>query len=381
MHEAPGADPLSILHVVAPAETGGLETVLLLLASGQREHGHRVRVAPTLPRPDASQDWCRALRDAGVDVEPLVLPGRRYFSELRRITHICRRWRPAIVHSHGYRSDVIGAFAARRARVPTVTTVHGFIGGDWKNRLYERVQRRAFRRFDAVVAVSQPMANELQAFGVEPRRLHIIRNAFAATASPLPRAAARAALGIPPHAFRAGWIGRLSREKGVDIAVEALEAIQDDAVTLSVIGEGPERGPAESLARRLGVDSRITWHGAVVGAARLLPALDVLVLSSRTEGTPMVLFEAMAAGVPIIATAVGGVPDVVSETEATLIPPESPQHIAEAIRATSMAPAAAAARAAAARERLVREFAVEPWLLSYTEVYRAAMAGHARENR
>lgn len=110
------------------------------------------------------------------------------------------------------------------------------------------------------------------------------------------------------------------------------------------------------------------------GAERLFRAFDALVLSSRTEGTPIVLFEAMAAGVPIVATRVGGVPDMLSPREAELVPSGDPAALAAAIRGIHRDPGAAAAKARVARERLCREFQAEPWIERYEAVYRAALA-------
>ena len=112
------------------------------------------------------------------------------------------------------------------------------------------------------------------------------------------------------------------------------------------------------------------WHGFMANAGRLYAAFDVFVLSSRTEGTPIALLEAMSAGVPIVATSVGGVPDVVSRNEALLVPSDDPVALADAIRSVYSDPTAAATRACAAQQRLSQNFAAAPWLAAYEALYR-----------
>ena len=313
--------------------------------------------------------FVRTLRDRELDVVPIHVATRGYLAERAAIASLCRRLRPDVFHTHGYRPDVVDAGVARRLGVPTVTTVHGFTGGGWKDRLYERIQRRAFRRFGAVVAVSQPLRDALLRDGVRRERVHIIRNAWGETEMPLDRQDARRALGVPPEGVRIGWVGRMSHEKGADVIIDALALMGDARITLSMVGDGSARAAIEARAAGLGIGSRITWHGTVHDAARVFPAFDVFVLSSRTEGTPIALFEAMAADVPVVATSVGGVPDVVSRDEAMLVPSEDPAALATALAETLGSPAAALARARAARERLQREFALKPWLERYEALY------------
>jgi glycosyltransferase involved in cell wall biosynthesis len=142
-----------------------------------------------------------------------------------------------------------------------------------------------------------------------------------------------------------------------------------------MIGSGSMRDRLRELSVSLGVARRVRWHGAVPDAARFLRAFDVLCITSWTEGTPMVLLEAMAAGVPIVSTAVGGIPDVVSSREALLVQPGDPQSIARGVREVLAKPADALERADAARKRLSSGFAVEPWVRRYRAIYRSCQRG------
>ena len=135
-----------------------------------------------------------------------------------------------------------------------MTTVHGFTGGGWKDRLYERIQRRAFRRFGAVVAVSQPLCEALVRDGVRRDRVHVIRNAWGETVPFLDRPGARRALDVPSEGVRIGWVGRLSHEKGADVMLEALSRLTDSGVTLSMVGNGDTRPALEARATALGIE-------------------------------------------------------------------------------------------------------------------------------
>ena len=301
------------------------------------------------------------LDNLGVEHSVIAVPPRAYRRERAAIADLCSRLRPDIVHTHGYRTDVIDSGVARRAGIATVTTVHGFTGvGGWRGRLYEYLQRRAFRRFDAVVAVSRPLVSLLQADGVPRDRVHLVPNAYAGRSFES-RNNARRMLGLG-DGFIAGWIGRLSREKAPDVFVAALSKLP--GLSGAIIGSGRE-APLTS--------DRVVMLGQIADAARVIAAFDVLVLSSRTEGTPIVLFEAMAANVPVVATAVGGVPDIVSEREALLVPPENPDALARAIAQVRDDPISARERAAAAATRLATQYAVGPWIERYAAVYRSVM--------
>jgi glycosyltransferase involved in cell wall biosynthesis len=176
-------------------------------------------------------------------------------------------------------------------------------------------------------------------------------------------------LGIDQDAFQVGWVGRLSPEKGPDLLLEALGMLRGLPARASIIGDGHESASLRTRCRVLGIEDRVCWHGVVRSAGRVLRAFDVLVLSSRREGTPMVLFEAMAAEVPIVATSVGGVPDVLTPAEAWLVPADNAHALASAIRDAVTNRAAACQRAKAARHRLDVAHRSHEWVSRYEEVY------------
>lgn len=365
----PSLEPLRILHVLEPAIYGGLESVVQTLAGAQKVRGHIVHVLALVDAVGAEPAILADLRSIDVSFTAQGLGRRDYRARLHAIRETVHTFRPAVVHTHGYVADVLASMISHRIGAPLVTTVHGFTGGGIRNRIYEWVQCQAFRRFGAVVAVSHPLAKLLIERGVSASNVHPIPNAWAGTHPMLGRSEARAVLRLSDDGYTVGWVGRISREKGLDILVEAMQRIEDVPVRLAVIGDGPERTLLATASSSSAIGQRIHWLGVVHGAARVMKAFDLLVISSRTEASPMTLLEAMHAGVPVIATAVGGIPDMVSKDEVMLVAPERPTELANAIRAAHDDPLAGALRAAQAEHRLRRDFSIAQWLDRYDDVY------------
>jgi glycosyltransferase involved in cell wall biosynthesis len=365
---------LSVVHVLAPALVGGLESVVSALAIGQRGAGCDVHVVTLEQQGTSEPHLHEVLRGAGVPVERIWVESHRYARERAQFGESLRRLRPDVVHAHGCRADVVHSGVARRMGIARVSTIHGITNErDLKGRLYHWLEQRALRNFEAVVAVSRPLGAVLHKRGVRRDRLHVVPNAYTGRSAPLARSEARATLGIHDGHRVIGWVGRLGREKGADIMLAALPRLPADHA-LSIIGAGPEGERLRALARSLGIESRVTWHGSIADAGRLMAAFDVFALSSRTEGTPIVLLEAMAAGTPIVATDVGGVADVISSREGTLVPAERADALADAIARATSDLGATVEKARAAKRRLAEHFDTRVWLGRYETVYRSALA-------
>jgi glycosyltransferase involved in cell wall biosynthesis len=358
---------MRITQIVAPGDYGGLERVVVQLCAGLVRRGHEVTCIVIAeqggrPVPVLVGD----LTAAGVRIELLRVPHRAYLKERREVHSLLSSIRPAVAHTHGYHADVLLRSVAQDLAIPTLATLHGFTGGSNKNRAFEWLQCRSARQMDAVIAVSRPLADRLSAQGVDPARIRVIRNAWAAPGAFLARAEARDRLRIRPEELAIGWVGRLTHEKGPDQALETVPRLPDP-VRLHFLGSGDMEPGLRRRARELHVETRVEWHGVVPGAWSYLPAFDACCLSSRTEGTPIILLEAMSARVPIVATRVGGVPDVVSEAEALLVPAGQPEELAAALGKAITD--SQEQRVAAAARRVAAEFGVDRWLDAYEAVY------------
>jgi glycosyltransferase involved in cell wall biosynthesis len=315
-----------------------------------------------------------ALAAHEVPVRPVVLPPRAYRAEAHAIRDAALATDASIIHTHGYRTDVVTALFGVSSVSRIVSTAHGFTGGDWKNRLYQRLECAAWRRCDAVIAVSAPLVEALERRGIDRGRIHFVPNAARNSVARMTREEARIQLGIGSSAHAIGWVGRLSSEKGPDVIIDAVARLKDSRVELHIVGDGRLRETLVSRAASLGIADRVRWQGSIDNAARLYSAFDVFVLSSRTEGTPMVLLEAMGANVPVVATAVGGIPDVLAGNSGLLVRAEDPDALASAIAAVLDDPVAASARSERAAAILQEEYSVERWIARHEELYAAVMS-------
>lgn len=368
---SPGG-PRRVLHLLAPASFGGLETVVRTLTRDQALRGLDVHAGLIVQDAGDGRRFAESLRGTGVHPRVLEVARRGYLEERRATAGLLAELRPHVVHTHGYRPDVVDAGLARASGVATVTTVHGFTMGGWRNRMYEWLQLRALRSFDGVAAVSGALAAELVARGVPETIVHTVPNSWTAGEEAFGPARARAELGVSHEAFHVGFVGRLSQEKGPDVLLEALARLDGLDFVASFVGGGPLEAELHARCSEIGLGERVRWHGTTTAADRLLTAFDVVVLPSRTEGTPLVLLEAMERGVPVVATRVGGVPELVSPLEVELVSPEDPEGLARAIGAVADAPGEYARRALAARRRQVERRKERSWVADYEDVYRAA---------
>ena len=269
----------------------------------------------------------------------LSVPDRGFWDwrVIGKMLDICKRERVAIWHGHDYKSNALGLLLRRFRRMRLVTTVHGWVHQTARTPLYYWVDRLCLPRYDRVICVSEDLYRRCLECGVPARRCVLIENGIdtAEFSRRLSVAEARQRLGVRADQFLLGAVGRLSAEKGFDLLIRAVAQLLSGGldVGLLIAGEGDERARLQALAGELGLGDRVKLMGYCADPRELYQALDAYVLSSLREGLPNVLLEAMALGVPVVATRIAGVPRLVRDGEnGLLVEPGDVGGLAAAVR-------------------------------------------------
>ncbi len=252
------------------------------------------------------------------------------FHPFRTLQSFIRQNNIEIIHTHEYKSDIFGLLAAKREGIPIVTTAHGWFINNFRDRVYKGVDRFLLRFFDAVIAVSQKMYGEMLKDGVARQKLWLIPNAVVLENYSPQRShpTLREELNLASDTFLIGNIGRLSPEKGQKDFIEAISHIASryPKAYFILVGDGPDRTFLYEYTKKFRLTNRVFFTGHRTDMANVYKSLDLVVLSSKTEGLPNIVLEAMAAMKPVIATDVGGTSELVNHKKTGLLVPSHSIH-------------------------------------------------------
>ena len=366
---------MRIIHVVRALRVGGLETLVLDLCTRMAE----------CTTPDIEVKVCALLSGDGLESRPeyrgvttITLPPHTHGSKLCTVlglAGVIRRERPDVVHTHNLFAHVYGAAAARVARVPVVvSTKHGW---RWYRLLHSRtVARYAWGLADMVVTVSRGMRQGfIDAHRYPPAKARYILNGVnTARFRPVQgdyEMERKRVLNITGSPLL-GTVGRLVEDKGISTLLDAFATLRHDlpGASLVVVGDGPYRHALETRAHALGISDSVFFLGMRSDLASLYPVLDLFVLPSYTEGISMTILEAASCELPIVATDVGGTPEIVEDGRTgRLAPPRDPRALAEAIRDQWRNIESAHTMGRAARDFVIRRFSLDRMAREYIDLY------------
>jgi glycosyltransferase involved in cell wall biosynthesis len=366
---------LSIVHVLSSYGVGGQERVALDLAIGQKARGHEVSVISLAPPPDGAM--ADEFAAAGIAVGRVAKRDGLDPSLVRRLTQALRERRADVVHTHNPLPLIYGAPAARLAGAAAIHTKHGMNPGGRGHRWLRRTVAGFVHEFVAVSDTTAAQARDQR--DIAPRKLHTIPNGIRLdryAPDPEARAAARVELGLG-DAWVVGTIGRLDAIKNQAMLVRAIAPILSSRVRLVIIGEGDARPEIEAAIAELPEPRWVVMTGRRMDVPRLIHAFDVFALSSKMEGLPLVVPEAMAAGLPIVTTSVGGLPGVVDDQVTGLVVPVDEQRFAAALARLEADRDRARAMGTRARSVALSRFSFDRMVDAYLALYER----HARPAR
>jgi len=353
---------------------GGSERVGVELALEFRRRGYQV--------------VCFALHDSdgpmrakleGAGIRCLDMNYERYGGILRRVHFYWTVWRMlrkeriSALHLHHYGAMILCGIPARLAGIDRIVMTEHSLESLIDRPSWRKLAAR-YCRFASVITAVEPGLIDFhrETLGTHETKLLRVPNGVrlvARTASHVARR--REELGIPADVFAFFCVARLNPLKDLGTLLEAFAALPSDVATRSqlfLVGDGPERGSLESRCAALRITTRVRFLGARADAAELLAAADAFVMSSKSEGLPMVLLEAMAAGVPCVATAVGGIPDLLGEERGRTVAPQDPQALAAAMAEVARSHELRARLVANAAENLRRHYSFDAIADQYLEL-------------
>ena len=384
--------PVRVLRVIARLNVGGPALHVTYLARGLAERGYETTlVAGDVARGEASMSF--VAEQAGVEI--VTLPGlSRELSPVRdalaafRLARLIRKLRPDVVHTHTAKAGAVGRTAALLAWPRRPVVVHTFHGhvlrgyfGTGGTLVFRAIETLLARASDRLIAVSPEVRDELVALHVAPReRFSVVRLGIELE----PRVRfdgdpdeVRRRHGIPEGKFVVGWFGRMTAVKRTDDLLTMLAGVRERGVDalLLLVGDGDDRERLEQRAHDLGLARSCLFLGYQEDVAPWYAICDAVVLTSASEGTPVTIIEALAAGRPVVATKVGGVPDVVDEGETGfLVRPHDTHALAERLEILAGDPVRRRAMGELGRARMLERYAVERLVDDVDALYRELLA-------
>jgi len=373
---------MKIMHLIDSGGLYGAEAMLLDLMVGQKKMGLHPLLCSIGTAGQDEKEIERQARSRELDVSAVRFRAGLNPVGAYNILRMAQTCQADILHSHGYKGNILAGIVPRFIRkIPLISTLHGWTNTSSLSKLalYEWLDRRMLRHKDAVVAVNRLMLGDVRLMSakVPSHRLYVVNNGINPeppwvdeTGSP-----SRSLItNFARDGFVIGAIGRLSEEKGFNYLLEAIALLHRAGINirLVLVGDGPLKDKLQQLAVSLGIDRIVLFIGYLANASQYLDCFDVLVISSLSEGLPITLLESMRAGIPVISTRVGGIPDViVNDKSGILVSPGNPNELRDAIILVMKNPKITYSMIKQAKSLFNNNYSSDKMALDYLSVYKS----------
>ena len=354
------SNPIAICHLITELSTGGAQVALYRLLAGLDRERYLPIVA-CLYNGDA--EIAEYIRSLGVPVFDLKMNAKWRVDAFWRLFQLLRETRPTILHTWLFHANISGRMVGRLARTPIIIASERTMGKEEYTRLW--VNRLTAPLVDKIICVSQQVHEFAeQVIHLPPEKLVVIPNGVPIEDfARLPNALqARAALDLPTGELLIGSIGRMHRVKGYDFLLDAFSRIAASHTNsrLLMVGDGPELDAMKTKTSQLGLEQRVTFLGKRNDIAAILPAMDIFVLPSLHEGMPNAVLEAMAARLCVVASSVGGIPELVIHGQTgLLVPPRDSEALANALISLLNAPQMRSQMGQTGRKRALEHYSIQ----------------------
>lgn len=367
--------PHRLLWLIDSLTVGGAEALVIPFAKAARQRGVELTVCARTSI--GGNPLEKELRSLGVDVENLGARNLRDAAAMRRLSRLVRDLQPDVIHSHLTYAAIWGAAVSRWHRVPLIASLHVPPSSDQgvKGSIRQRLMVTLLNRIAArVIVVSDALGKEwVRETRLSGSKITVIHNGIdVERRSDQERASIRDELGISEDAFMIATVAVLRRGKGLETLIQAAKRVVEacGACVFVVVGEGPMSGKWKKLAEEIGVAEHIRWTGYRRDVPSILAAADLFVLPTLADAFPTVLLEAFAAGLPVVASDVGGVSEIVDEGRTgMLVPPGDANSLAARIDMALNDQLWLKHAGEAAREKAEIDFSVETWFSRLENVY------------
>jgi len=364
-----------VLQIISSLGVGGAETMILELSKGLdflRVDNH-IGVLSYTKNPQI--ELPKAAQQNNLSVQVFNCRGRIDVRTMRDIKRFIRQHDIQIIQTHGYKANFYALLCSDAKKTIRIATCHPWTetGVSLKARFYTKLDKAWLNRFDKIVAISDAVKEEISQIGISNSKVTVIDNGIDVHRfnGPFTKESARKKFGLPANKFVVGTIGRMIEEKGHDIFLKAARSLvqRNSNLLFVIVGDGPLMNQLAKQRSQLGIEKHVLLLGRRTEIPELLKTFDLFVLSSLSEGLPMVILEAMAAQKPIIATRVGAIPRVIQDGDSGLLIEPNAADLQKAILELLGDRAKADRLAQLARERIIKHFSSKSMAEKYLQLY------------